>query len=282
MAVIETLKRYQITVATIIFLLLSLHLISSDIKGVGGNRLADRFLMPVATAIQKPISGVAQAIKDIWGNYIFLVGLKNENDRLREKIAILTKENATLNELSKENERLKRYLHVVDGSTYPLIVARVIGLDFTGWQKIVSIDKGRGDGVKKDMAIVAPDGVVGRVLKVYSNASQVLLITDYSSSIDAVIQRTRVRGIVSGRGSDGLVLRFVTNDGDINVGDMVVTSGLAGIFPKGQIIGKVEKVKDSGRDFFKVVKLSSFIDFLRLEEVLIIDKDSSPGLLEVN
>ena len=279
MVVIEALKRFQITVATIIFLLLSLHLISSDIKGVGGNRLADRFLVPVAAAIQKPISGTAQAIKDIWGSYIFLVDLKNENDRLREKVATLIEENTALYEFSKENKRLKKYLNVVDRSTYPLIIARVIGLDFTGWQKIVSIDKGRNDGVKKDMAIVAPDGVVGRVVKVYPNASQVLLITDYSSSIDSVIQRTRVRGIVSGRGSDGLVLRFVTNDGDINVGDMVVTSGLAGIFPKGQIIGKVEKVKDSGRDFFKVIKLSSSIDFLRLEEVLIINKDSSQDLL---
>ena len=279
MVVIEALKRFQITVATIIFLLLSLHLISSDIKGVGGNRLADRFLVPVAAAIQKPISGTAQAIKDIWGSYIFLVDLKNENDRLREKVATLIEENTALYEFSKENKRLKKYLNVVDRSTHPLIIARVIGLDFTGWQKIVSIDKGRNDGVKKDMAIVAPDGVVGRIVKVYPNASQVLLITDYSSSIDSVIQRTRVRGIVSGRGSDGLVLRFVTNDGDINVGDMVVTSGLAGIFPKGQIIGKVEKVKDSGRDFFKVIKLSSSIDFLRLEEVLIINKDSSQDLL---
>ena len=163
----------------------------------------------------------------------------------------------------------------------PLIVASVIGLDFTGWQKIISINKGKDDGVEKNMAAVAPDGVIGRVLKVYSNASQVLLVTDYSSSIDAVIQRSRVRGIVSGRGSDGLILRFVANDGDVIEGDTVVTSGLSGIFPKGQIVGKVEKVTGGGRDFFKDVKLNSFVDFLRLEEVLIINKASNSGFSEV-
>lgn len=281
MAVIETLKRFQIIVATIIFLLVSLYMISSDIKGVGGNRLADKLLMPIVTAIQKPIFGVAQAVKGVWGDYIFLVDIKIKNDQLRKKVAVLIEENVSLREMSRENERLKRYLHVVDGSTYPLIVASVIGLDFTGWQKIISINKGKDDGVEKNMAVVAPDGVIGRVLKVYSNASQVLLVTDYSSSIDAIIQRSRVRGIVSGRGSDGLILRFVANDGDVVEGDTVVTSGLSGIFPKGQIIGKVEKVTGGGRDFFKDVKLDSFVDFSRVEEVLIINKTSNSDFLEV-
>jgi rod shape-determining protein MreC len=280
MAAIETLKRFQIIVATVIFLLLSLYMISNDIKGVGSNGLADKLLVPIITASQKPISGVAQAVKGIWGDYIYLVDLKNGNDQLRKKVALLTEKNVSLREMSRENDRLKRYLRVVDGSADPLIVATVIGLDFTGWQKVISINKGEDDGVEKNMAVVAPDGAIGRVLKVYSNASQVLLVTDYSSSIDAVIQRSRVRGIVSGRGSDGLVLRFVANDGDVVKGDMVVTSGLSGIFPKGQIVGKVEKVKGGGRDFFKDVKLSSFVDFLRLEEVLIIKKDSSSGFLD--
>ncbi len=281
MAAIETLKRFQIIVASIILLLVSLYMISSDIKGVGSNGLAAKLLVPIITASQKPISGMSQAVKGIWGDYIFLVDLKNENDQLRKKVSVLSEENVSLHEMSRENERLKRYLRVVDGSTYPLIVAGVIGLDFTGWQKVISINKGKDDGVEKNMAVVAPDGVIGRILKVYSNASQVLLVTDYSSSIDAVIQRSRVRGIVSGRGSDGLVLRFVANDGDVNKGDVVVTSGLSGIFPKGQMIGRVEKVKGGGRDFFKDVKLNSFVDFLRLEEVLIIKKDSNPGFLDV-
>jgi rod shape-determining protein MreC len=280
MTIRETLKKYQVIAATVVLLILSLHLISSDIKGVGGDKIVTRLTMPLFAAIQKPVSGLTYAVKDIWGDYIFLVGLKKENDRLRKEVSALHKENTALREVSKENERLKKYLRVVDESTYPLIVARVIGLDFTEWQKIITINKGKDDGVLKDMAVVVPDGVIGRILKAYSKASQVLLVTDYNSSIDAIIQRTRVRGIVSGRGSDGLILKFVANDGNIIVNDVVVTSGLSGIFPKGQIIGKVEHVTDRGRNFFKDVKLSSFVDFLKLEEVLIIKRASNPGFSE--
>ena len=271
----RNIKRFQVILVTIFFLSFSLMLMSENIRGEGGDKVSRRLIMSVATLIQRPLSFTAQTIKDIWGGYVFLIGLSKENEVLMRKVATLTDENIALRELSMENVRLKEYLKMVESSPHPRMVARVIGYNFTGWQNILVIDKGEDDGIEKNMAVVCPEGVVGRIINVFPNASQVLLILDHNSSIDAVVQRNRVRAIVGGRGNnDELTLRFVSKESDIKLGDTVVSSGLGGIFPKGLLVGKVVNIKDGERGFFKDVRLSPIVDFLKLEEVQIIKSDS--------
>jgi rod shape-determining protein MreC len=138
------------------------------------------------------------------------------------------------------------------------------------WTRTIVLDKGSSNGIEKDHAVIASGGVVGRIIEVNGGSSRVILTTDLRSNIDVIIERSRVKGVVEGNGTDGLVMKYVRQVDEVKVGDQVVTSGLSGVFPKGLLVGEVTKVEKSTDNFFKHVEVRPAVDLGRLEEVLIL------------
>jgi rod shape-determining protein MreC len=155
-------------------------------------------------------------------------------------------------------------------SSSPVWPAQVTGRDPTGWFKSVIIDKGRGAGLELNMPVVNASGVVGRIVSVSPNYAKVLLIIDQNSAVDCLVQRSRDRGMVKGLSAEICKLDFVVKSSDVATEDVVVTSGLGGIFPKGLPVGKVLNVKEASGELFKDIEVRPVVDFSKLEEVLVI------------
>jgi rod shape-determining protein MreC len=200
--------------------------------------------------------------------------LVRENEELRAEVGRLRAEVAELTEYRLENERLKRLLQYRDAAPGrgPLVVARVIARDPGNWFGTVTIDRGSADAVRRNMTVVTPDGLVGRVVAVRAHTSDVLLITDPRSSVGGLIQETRIPGVVEGlAGGFGLLrMLYIAKDAPVEVGQTVITSGLGGLFPKGIPVGTVAEVRPEGSGLFQVVVVRPFAQLNRLEEVAVL------------
>jgi len=210
-----------------------------------------------------------------------LLAVSRHNRELTEKVSGLEAEVRKLEEFRLENERLKEmldYKSSVASYTYsPVIVAAVISRDPDNWFDTINLGKGSRQGIRMNMAVVVPEGLVGRVIKVGENTSQALLITDTRSAVSGLIQQTRSPGLVEGIGGDtgGLRMINIPYDTVIHPNQVIITSGMGSFFPKGLPIGQI---KSSGRDpsgLFYTAVIRPFVDFNRLEEVYVIQENSS-------
>jgi rod shape-determining protein MreC len=171
------------------------------------------------------------------------------------------------------HERLQGLLEFKQSADRPVLAAQVIGLDPSGWFKSVIIDKGTNAGLNTDMPVVSATGVVGRIVSASRNYAKVLLIIDQNSAVDCLIQRSRERGMVKGISLENCKLDYMVKSSDVDAGDMVVTSGLGGVFPKGIPVGRVLSVNDISGKLFREIKVKPTVDFSKLEEVLVILKE---------
>ncbi|OGX19839.1 MAG: rod shape-determining protein MreC, partial [Omnitrophica WOR_2 bacterium RBG_13_44_8] len=183
--------------------------------------------------------GLCTLIKRELGGIIFYHRNLVQNERLKRKIDLLTNKLDSLNEIYLENERLKNLLSFKQKSSYKVIVARVIGRSADSWSSIVLLDKGSNSGIKTGFAAITPLGLAGRVIETAGSTSKVVLINDPSFSVSAIVQRSRQEGLVSGTLGQSLMMRYLAKDSDIQVSDLIITSGLTGNYPKGIFIGKV-------------------------------------------
>ena len=253
-----------------IFILSCLILLSLSIgRGQEWNP-AEKIAVQITAPFQKFFMGTITIARDIWSGYFCLVETHRENALLRKRIDLLKLENSRYQELLLANQRLHTLLNFQQNTDEPLLPARVIGWDSSGLFKSITIDKGGHDGLTVNMPVVNAEGVVGRVVSVSSNCSQVLLITDQNSAVDGLVQRSRGRGTLRGRGSSECYFDYVIKTCAIETGDTIVTSGMGGIFPKGLHLGTVTEIKDARTRLFKDVRVAPAVDFSRLEEVLIV------------
>ncbi len=206
----------------------------------------------------------------IWENYIFLVNTNKENSHLKDEVKRLNSSLVTAAESMIENERLTRLLNLRKSIKESTVSAMVIGEDVTPWFRTLTIDRGSADGIKDGMPVLSADGVVGQTIKVTSNSSRVLLLTDHASGIAAMIQRSRARGVVKGRGNNLCSLEFAMRGEDLQVGDIVITSGIGGIFAKGLPIGEITMVKKGEYGIFQTVTIRPAVNIAHLEEVLVV------------
>ena len=213
-----------------------------------------------------------------WQLYIELTKVKEENLRLKRKIKQLTLKNNRYQESLKTINRLKRLLGLKNEIRSLCLGAMVIGSSPNSWFKSILIDKGIKDGLKIHTPIIAPEGLVGQVINVSSHYAKVLLITDYNSKVSVICSRSRARGIFVGQGSRNGKVEYVLKDEDIKPGDILITSGLEGIFPKGIVVGKVLDVRDQKEGLFKEIWAKTAVNFGHLEEVLVLvgEKTCSP------
>ncbi len=218
--------------------------------------------------IHQIVSAPLRLLANLWGHYIFLVYTAQENDELRGQLAELEVRCMTQRELRAENERLRAMLEFKRAyRDFRLHPASLLTQDITLVFKTAIIDGGSRSGFFKDMPIVNPDGIVGRVISVSPHTSQVLLITDPNSAVPALIEATRVKGIVKGRGSGLLGLEYVRRTEEVSVGDFVVTSGLLGIFPKGLRLGQVLTIQRDEHQIFADITLTPCVKMRKIEEV---------------
>jgi len=230
--------------------------------------------MEILFPFQQAYYGGVRAIRDVIKNYVFLVNLREENETLKRMVAELRRKNAELAEMAIANQRLRRFLNFKKEIPKPTLPAELIGEDASNWFRTILIDKGKVDGVQRGMVVVAAAGLVGHVVHTSRDVSKVLLITDYNSSVDAICQDSRARGIVQGKGGDLCDLNYVSRREDVSVGNLIITSGLGGRFPKGLVIGTVTAVEKKPYGVFQKVEVTPAVDFRKLEEVFVIlDKD---------
>lgn len=267
----DYLRRNRVLLTSCGLLLLSLLVVSTSVRSPDQRDLIARALLDGLAPLQLGLAGTRAGAREIWSGYVNLVGLRRENELLRERVASLEQQNVQLEELERTNERLEELLQL-RADLHPAVYgARVIGRDPLPWSRTFTVDRGERDGIRRGMAVLSPQGVVGQVIEVSRIAAQVLLLTDHNSGIDAVIQRSRARGIVQGALNEGCHMKYLRRGEDVSVGDRVITSGLDGIFPKGIPIGEVVEVSRRHRGLLQVALVQPSAALDRIEEVLIVD-----------
>jgi rod shape-determining protein MreC len=267
---LEFLRRNQVLLSSGLFLALSFALLTAN---RGGARRVDPlgwvFLEGLA-----PLQGVTTwgtgQVGGIWSRYFVLVGVEAENKSLRERLRALQAEHHRDREIESENQRLQRLLDFHGNMPSDVVTARVIGKDASGTLQSLTLDRGERDGIRAGMAVVCADGVVGRIAQSSPHASRVLLISDHNSGVDALVQRTRARGIVEGALTGSCSMKYIKRGDQVDLDDLVVTSGLDGIFPKGVLVGRVSGVTRKDVGLFQVADVLPAVDFAKLEEVLVL------------
>lgn len=256
----------------IILIFIGLILISTSTVRKSWNPLT-RILVEIVAPFQKITRNTVSITEDLWLKYFGLINTSEENTRLKKEIDLLTMENFRYRELLATHQRLQQLLQFKDTTEQNVLAAQVIGRDPTGYFRSIIIDKGENSGIKINMPVVNSNGAVGQVVSLSYNYAKVLLVIDQNSSVDSIIQRSRDSGIIKGLSSKVCLMENVVKTSDIHVGDVVVTSGLGGVFPKGIPVGEVIEVEDPPGELFKDVKIKPSVDFSKLEEVLVILKE---------
>lgn len=264
------LRRYQVVLISVLLSLFSLHLALTDRKQVERGRVVRGVMAVLVSPVQDALLGGYESVAGVWDGYVDLVGVKAENERLRKVITLLEEEKNSLAEDVALAERLKELLDYRRDLRFSTAAASIRAFNIERWTRTIVIDKGSDDGVAKDMSVVSPQGVVGRIIETTGSTSRVLLSTDLRSNIDVILQRTRTKGIVEGNGNNGLILKYIRELDDVRVGDRLVTSGFAGIYPKGLTVGEVVRVDKGGDNFFKHIEVAPSVDIQRLEDVLVV------------
>jgi rod shape-determining protein MreC len=218
----------------------------------------------------KVTAALVQGTRNLWRDYVDLRHLREENKHLQGEVAVLQRRIDQLEEQSLETQRLQRLLAMRESPQAGFLTARVVGKDATNWFKTILLDRGSQEGVRRNQPVLAPDGLVGRVVEVTPMSAKVQLLTDPVSAVGGLVQRTRVTGIVSGNLGAGARVRYLPLLADVVGGDEVVTSGMGGVFPKGIPVGRITAVERRSGALFQEASLQPLADLGRLEEVMIL------------
>ena len=247
----------------------------------GGTRLIRFWVVNAIAPLEKSLVSTSHGVRNVWRNYVYLRGVRHENRDLKEQVERLRIEQVRLSEDAAQARRLQALLGFKEQFISQTVAAQVIGSSGSDQSHVVYIDKGLSDGVKPDMAVITPDGIVGRVLRVYHASSQVLLINDPDSGVGAILESSRLQGILRGTAAGEIMLRYVMSDEKVVAGERVLTSGGDRIFPKGLPVGAVQQT-NPGSDLFLNIRVKPAADLSRLEEVLVVTRvvETTPSTAE--
>jgi len=234
-------------------------------------RLIRIWAVGAVTPLEKALVWSETLAGNAWHNYLYLRGVRAENRDLKLQIERMSLERVRMSQDADQARRLQALLAFKEQFISETMAAQVIGGSGSELSRSVYIDKGERDGIKPDMAVITADGIVGKVLRVYRSTALVLLIDDQTSGVGALLDKTRLQGILRGTPSGEVVLEKVMSDESVPAGEMVLTSGGDGIFPKGLLVGTVTKVAP-GSDLFLNIHVRPAADLSKLEEVLVVTK----------
>jgi len=234
-------------------------------------RLIRIWAVGMVTPLEKTLVWTQTSTGNIWHNYFYLRGVRAENRGLKAQIEQMRLEQVRMSQDADQARRLQALLAFKEQFISQTMAAQVIGSSGSEQSRSVYIDKGERDGIKPDMAVITADGIVGKVLSAYRSTSLVLLINDHSSGVGAILDKTRLQGIVRGTPAGEVALERVMSDETVPAGEQVLTSGGDGIFPKGLLVGRVSKVSP-GSELFLDIHVRPAADLSKLEEVLVVTK----------
>ncbi|HKB12680.1 MAG TPA: rod shape-determining protein MreC [Vicinamibacterales bacterium] len=259
-------------------------LISAQVNSKSGVPVLEAVTFGVFSEVQRTLSGGFSGVRNVWSSYVGLRHVKTENDELKRQLAavqILLQEQRALADRARGLQKLLELRERLELATTG---AEIIGAAASPDFRTLTIDKGTRDGVRPDMAVIAPAGVVGRVVVPSARSAKVQLLIDRNAAAGVIIERTRAQGVVVGGFEDRLQMQYVSEASDVAVGDLVVTSGIDTIYPKGLVVGRVETVEKNGPAFKRIV-VKPEVDFSGIEEVLIVltptpAKEAASGVSE--
>jgi rod shape-determining protein MreC len=231
--------------------------------------LLKKWALATGTPIMNGAASVSRGFSSVWNDYLWLHGARAENVRLQEDVRQLALLNSSLEQARDENSRLQRLLGFSAVVPYQTLGARVVGRAPNFLSNTLYLDRGLGDGIRADQPVISAAGVIGRTILVTQNSCQVQLLTNGDASVGAIVERTRAPGVVGGTENPLLDLNYISNTEEVNVGDVILTSGLDGIYPKGLPIGKVVD-SQKGKTGFRTIRVEPSADMIRIEEVLIL------------
>jgi rod shape-determining protein MreC len=224
----------------------------------------------VGSLLQSGYASFSSGVRGTTAMYLDLIGVKKQNEELKKQLAELNAQLGAMTELKLENQRLNQLLGFKQTNKMNLLAARVIGRDLLADHNTITVDRGLSHGVQKNMAALTIGGVVGYTFRVDKDSSQILLLTDRYAVIDAIVQRSRARGLVEGISRTNCRLRYLRRSDDVQVGDLIVTSGLFNVFPKGFPIGTVVAIDKSRYGMTQEVDVKPAVEPLNLEELFIV------------
>jgi rod shape-determining protein MreC len=259
-------------------------LISAQVNSRSGVPVLEAVTFGVFSELQRALSGGVSGVRRLWSGYIGLRNVKSENEQLKRQLADAQIAAQELRGLADRARGFQRLLELREHLALKTTAAEIIGAAASPDFRTLTIDKGTRDGLRPDMAVIAPDGVVGRLVVPSARSAKVQLLIDRNAAAGVIVERTRAQGVVVGGGDDRLQMQYVSEAADVAVGDIVVTSGIDTIYPKGLIVGRVELVEKTGPSFKRIV-VKPAVDFSRIEEVLVVltptpAKEAAAGVSE--
>jgi rod shape-determining protein MreC len=264
------IRQYRFYITLFLFILIPVIAIDTSTRAPREYRLYDRAIVALTSPIQAGISWTLERAASAFQNYVFLLSTRKENLALLDENRKLANTIASLRETQQENLRLRKLLRYEESFNIQSVVARVIARDVSTEFQAIRINRGERAGVRKDMAVITNEGVVGRVLRTTQTTADIVTITDLLSAVDSIVERSRARGVVEGLSENTCTLRYTLRTDDIQPQDVLVSSGLGGIFPKGIPVGTVSKVNRKPFGISQDVEVRPSVDFSKLEEVLVV------------
>jgi rod shape-determining protein MreC len=250
-------------------IVLQILLLAVQIKRDSQGRLIRVWTVGAVSPFERAGSNGFGWIRNTWRHYFALQNATRENEEIRRENDTLKLQISQLQGKAAEADRLAALLNFRQShGEVPMIAARVIGVSAGTASMTIQLDRGERDGIRKNMGVITPDGVVGKVVETYPNAAQVLLLTDKESGVGAMLADSRIQSPVGGQGEPLLIMKYVANDDTVNVGERVITSGMDRIFPRDLPVGTVAEIK-SGNPF-KQIRIRPAANLERLEEVLVL------------
>jgi rod shape-determining protein MreC len=262
--------RYRTPLLLILTLLLVFTVLSLSLKSSPALRKVQGLVVSMTAPGLEGLEYVGRSAKQLWLGYFYLIGVRRQNAELQRQLEEYKQREVHFQEAEQALTRLENLLDLKRQVALPVIGARVIAYDPTLWSRTAIINQGKAQGVKEGLPVLAPQGIVGRIVGVYPEYSKLMLIVDRKSSADAMVQRTRIRGMLKGKGGNRCSLEFVPKSADVQVGDLVLASGLVGLYPKGLVFGKVTAANKKNPGVFQEIEVSPNVDLSTLEEVLVV------------
>lgn len=244
-------------------------LISTQVNSRRGIPILEEVTFGAFAEIQRGSAQLVGNVREGWQNYFALQQIRQENEDLKRRMAQMEIRLQQERAQAEQTRTLQDLLKLQQDTAPPTAAAKVIGASADAYFRTISIDKGTSDGFRQDMAVIAPAGVVGRIIMPTGRASKVQLLIDRNAAAAALIERSRAQGVVIGTGTGTLTMAYLPGSADVKVGDRVVTAGIDRIYPKGMVIGQIESLQRGGGEYNGIV-IRPAVDFSTLEAVLVV------------
>jgi rod shape-determining protein MreC len=254
---------------------LAIYGISQKRFDLSESTLFDQLVTELLAPIQEGVAKSRKSLSSFWDNYILIVNTSKENTVLKKQISRLESDLTGMEEIRKENLRLKRLLSYSDDMSQQRVMAQVVGWDSANEFKVIRLNKGKNHGIQVMSPVITDHGLVGYIYRVTANYSDVLTILDQNNRVDVMVERTRTHGIVEGVFNFKCTLKYIMRNEQVEVGDKLITAGVGGIYPKGIKVGMITDISKENFGMTLSIEVIPSVDFDKLEEVLVLVPQSN-------